>query len=44
MIITFPGMAAEQESRSISDNLRWSCRKRMEQGEFSEIMLHMDIN
>lgn len=34
MIVTFPGMAAEQESRSISDNLRWSCRKRMEQGEF----------
>lgn len=34
MIITFPGMVAEQESRSISDNLRWSCRKRMEQGEF----------
>lgn len=34
MIVTFPGMAAEQESRSVSDNLRWSCRKRMEQGEF----------
>ena len=34
MIVTFPGMAAEQESKSISDNLRWSCRKRMEQGEF----------
>lgn len=34
MIVTFPGMAAEQESRSVFDNLRWSCRKRMEQGEF----------
>lgn len=34
MIITFPGMAAQQESEAISGNMRWSYRKRMEQGEF----------
>lgn len=35
MIVTFPGMAAQQESLSISDNMRWSYRKRMESGEFN---------
>ena len=29
MIITFPGMAAQQESESISGNMRWSYKKRM---------------
>ncbi len=35
MIVTFPGMAAQQESMSISRNMRWSCQKRMESGEFN---------
>ena len=35
MIVTFPGMAAQQESEAISGNLRWSYRKRMESGEFN---------
>lgn len=34
MIMTFPGMAAQQESEAISGNLRWSYQKRMERGEF----------
>ena len=35
MIVTFPGMAAQQESVSISRNMRWSYQKRMESGEFN---------
>ncbi len=35
MIVTFPGMAAQQESTSISDNVRWSYKKRMQSGEFN---------
>ena len=35
MIVTFPGMAAQQESETISGNLRWSIRKRMESGEYN---------
>lgn len=35
MIVTFPGMAAQQESESISGNMRWSYKKRMESGEFN---------
>lgn len=35
MILTFPGMAAQQESISISENLRWSYKKRMEAGTFN---------
>ncbi len=35
MIVTFPGMAAQQESEAISGNLRWSYRKRMETGEYN---------
>lgn len=35
MIITFPGMAAQQESVSISGNMRWSYKKRMEAGTFN---------
>ena len=34
MIVTFPGMAAQQESEAISGNLRWSIQKRMQSGEF----------
>ena len=34
MIVTFPGMAAQKESETISGNLRWSYKKRMESGEF----------
>ena len=35
MIITFPGMAAQQESEAISGNMRWSYKKRMESGDFN---------
>ena len=35
MIVTFPAMAAQQESEMISKNLRWSYKKRMESGEFN---------
>ncbi len=35
MIVTFPGMAAQQESEAISGNLRWSYKKRMESGEYN---------
>ena len=34
MIVTFPGMAAQQESETISKNLRWGIRKRMQTGEY----------
>lgn len=35
MIVTFPGMAAQQESESISGNMRWSYQKRMASGTFN---------
>ena len=35
MIVTFPGMASQQESESISGNMRWSYKKRMESGEYN---------
>lgn len=35
MLLTFPGMAAQKESETISDNMRWSYQKRMESGEFN---------
>ncbi len=35
MIVAFPGMAAQQESVSISGNMRWSYQKRMESGDFN---------
>ena len=35
MIITFPGMAAQQERLAISGNVRWRYRKRMASGEFN---------
>lgn len=35
MIVTFQGMIAQQESISISENMRWSYKKRMESGEFN---------
>ena len=35
MFATFPGMIAQQESESISQNMRWSYKKRMESGEFN---------
>lgn len=34
MFLTLPGLAAQQESQNISDNMRWSYKKRMESGEF----------
>ncbi len=34
MIVTFPGMVAQQESMTISGNLRWGIQKRMKAGEF----------
>lgn len=35
MIVTFPGMAAQQESVNISGNLRWNYQKRMQSGDFN---------
>lgn len=35
MLVTFPGMAAQQESINISDHLRRSYQMRMESGEFN---------
>ncbi len=35
MFATFPGMVAQQESVSISQNMRWSYKKRIESGEFN---------
>ena len=35
MLITFPGLAAQQESTVISENMRWSYSKRMAAGEFN---------
>ena len=34
MIVTFPGMAAQQESETISGTVRWGIKKRMESGEY----------
>ncbi len=34
MIVTFPGMVAQQESMTISGNLRWGIQKRMKKGEY----------
>lgn len=35
MIVTFPGMVAQQESVNISGNLRWSYQKRMQSCDFN---------
>ena len=35
MILTFPGMAAQKESETISENMHWSYQKRMESGDFN---------
>ncbi len=35
MIVTFPGMAAQEESVKISEYMRWSYQKRMQSGEFN---------
>ncbi len=35
MIVTFPGMVAQQESETISGNVTWSMRKRMQSGEYN---------
>lgn len=35
MIVTFPGIIAQQESITISQNMRWSYQKRMASGEFN---------
>ncbi len=34
MIVTFPGMVAQQESVAISGNLRWGIQKRMQAGTY----------
>ena len=34
MILTFPGLHAQQESENISRNTRWSIQKRMAHGEY----------
>lgn len=35
MIMTFPDIAAQRESETISENMRWSYQKRMESGKFN---------
>ena len=35
MFVTFPGMAAQQESEAISGNVRWSIHKRMQSGDYN---------
>lgn len=35
MFATFPGLIAQQESFSISQNMRWSYQKRMQSGDFN---------
>lgn len=35
LFVTLPGLAAQQESINISDNMRWSYLKRMESGDFN---------
>ena len=35
LIVTLPGLAAQQESVSISQNMRWSYNRRMEAGDFN---------
>lgn len=35
LFAAFPGLIAQQESESISQNMRWSYKKRMESGEFN---------
>ena len=35
MLMTLPGIAAQKESETISENMRWSYQKRMESGEFN---------
>lgn len=35
MFATFPGLIAQQESESISQNMRWSYQKRMQSGEYN---------
>ena len=35
MFLTFPGMMAQQESESISGNVRWGIRKSMESGNYT---------
>ena len=34
MFVTFPGIVAQQESESISGNVRWGIQKRMQAGDF----------
>ena len=35
LVMTFPGIAAQRESETISENMRWSYQKRMESGDFT---------
>ena len=35
MFVTFPGIAAQQESEAISGNVRWSIQKRMKSGDYN---------
>lgn len=35
MFATFPGLIAQQESESISQNMRWSYQKRMQSGDYN---------
>lgn len=34
MLVTFPGMVAQQESETISGNVRWGIKKRMHSGDY----------
>lgn len=43
MIVTFPGMAAQQESESISGNMRWSYKSGWNQVNSIVAILHTDI-
>lgn len=35
MLVTLPALSAQQESQNISDNVRWSYKKRMESGQYN---------
>ena len=43
LFVTLPGLAAQQESINISDNMRWSYLKRMESGDFTLHILRLVI-
>ena len=44
MILTFPGLHAQQESEDISRNTRWSIQKRMARGVFRNARARSDTD